>query len=138
MVREPQAAGAARRELQALLGELDDLEFDLIALLMTELIANSVLHAGPRAGGLLTLDVRITDTSARVTVTDGGRGFVPRARGDQEPTDGHWGLQLVEELADHWGVDTGKGTAVWFELDRAVAAPPTRRPSGERPVARRA
>jgi anti-sigma regulatory factor (Ser/Thr protein kinase) len=105
---------------------------------MTELIANSVLHAGPRAGGLLTLDVRISDTSARVTVTDGGPGFAPQVRTGEEATDGHWGLLLVEELSDRWGVETGKGTAVWFELDRPAAAAAERRDSDERPVVRRA
>jgi anti-sigma regulatory factor (Ser/Thr protein kinase)/DNA-directed RNA polymerase subunit RPC12/RpoP len=122
MVREPQAAGAARRELDLLLGELERGEFDLTALLVSELIANSVQQAGPRASGPLALDVSVTDASVRVTVTDGGGGFVPDVRTNKEPTDGDWGLQLVDELADRWGINTDSGTSVWFELDRSTDA----------------
>ena len=34
-----------------------------------------------------------------------------------------WGLYLVDELADRWGMDRGKrgGTRIWFELDGAAA-----------------
>lgn len=121
MVREPQAASAARRDLAALRGELDGAEFDLTALLMTELITNSVLHAGAGAGTLFELDVFVTDDIVRVSVTDGGGGFVADAGTPKQPTDGHWGLQLVDELADRWGTSTDRGTTVWFELDRQPA-----------------
>ena len=33
-----------------------------------------------------------------------------------------WGLYLVAELADRWGVDSDDRTLVWFELDRRAAA----------------
>ena len=33
-----------------------------------------------------------------------------------------WGLYLVAELADRWGVDSDERTLVWFELDRRAAA----------------
>ena len=33
-----------------------------------------------------------------------------------------WGLYLVAELADRWGVDSDDETLVWFELDRRAAA----------------
>ena len=117
MVREPQAAAAARLDLEALVGELGRAEFEVTALLMTELIANSVQHAGAEAGGLFALDVSVSDQLVRVAVTDGGPGFF-HDRTNVHPTDGHWGLQLVEELADRWGVDTDRGTAAWFELER--------------------
>ena len=130
MAREPQAAAVARRELEVLLGALERGQFDRIALLVTELIANSVLHAGPRAGGLLTLDVLVTDASVRATVTDGGNGFVPEVPASKDPTDGHWGLQLVHELADRWGVRTEGCTAVWFELDRTTNGRQRRRAQG--------
>jgi hypothetical protein len=29
-----------------------------------------------------------------------------------------WGLYLVDRLADRWGIVTGDGTTVWFELTR--------------------
>ena len=32
-----------------------------------------------------------------------------------------WGLYLVRELSDRWGVERNKQTRVWFELDREAA-----------------
>ena len=32
--------------------------------------------------------------------------------------DSGWGLYLVEQIADRWGVTQDDGTCVWFELDR--------------------
>ena len=130
MAREPQAAGAARHELALLLGELDRAEFEVIALLVSELIANSVQHAGPLAGGLLALDVSITDRSLQVTVTDGGSGFAPALPANDETVDGRWGLRLVDLLADRWGIESDSGTAVWFELDRAAVRQLARRALG--------
>jgi len=119
LARVPRAAGIARRELRALLGELDAAEFEITTLLTTELIANSVLHAGASAGDRVTLDVTVSEDRVHVSVRDGGEGFVPAGRGEIDPLEGHWGLHLVEELADRWAVDQDDGTAVWFELDRA-------------------
>ena len=30
-----------------------------------------------------------------------------------------WGLYLVSELSDRWGVDHRRRTRVWFEMDRS-------------------
>ena len=32
--------------------------------------------------------------------------------------DSGWGLYLVDQIADRWGVDHDPGTRVWFEIDR--------------------
>lgn len=122
--REPVAAAAARRELEALSAELDRYELQVIALLTTELIANSVMHAGPGAGELLGLEVDVMPERIRVAVRDGGPGFVPSERQRIDP-DGHWGLHLVDTLASRWEVEVDgerDETVVWFELDREHAA----------------
>jgi anti-sigma regulatory factor (Ser/Thr protein kinase) len=125
LVREPQAAGAARQELGRLQGELLARELEIASLLTTELITNSVRHAGPGAGRMLAFEVRATETVVRVTVSDGGDGFVPHDRLNGQPAhDGGWGLHLVDKLADRWGAETGQGTSVWFELDRESAPEP--------------
>ncbi len=50
-------------------------------------------------------------------VINQGASFEPVAR-DKPVTDvGGWGLHLVEELTDDWGVHEGS-THVWFEIDR--------------------
>jgi anti-sigma regulatory factor (Ser/Thr protein kinase) len=120
MVREPQAAAAARRELEGLADDLDARERRVAALLMTELIANSVQHAGSGGGSLIALDMSVTSERVRVAVRDGGIGFVPDER-PADPMAGSWGLQLVDSLADRWCVSTDRGTVVTFELDRASA-----------------
>ena len=110
VARGPRAARTARRELENLLGRLAPDQVDAATLLTDELVSNSVKHAGPRAGRFFTLDVTLTDRLLRVSVTDGGRGFVPDAR--------QRGLQLVDGLADRWGVTCNGRTEVWFELER--------------------
>ena len=116
LVREPRAVGAVRRELNTLLGRLNHAEVDVAGLLTTELIAGSIKH-DPPTGGVLTLEVSVTDSSLRVTLTDGGNGFVPYETEKRRPGRTR-GLQLLDELADRWGVDSGRTTAIWFELDR--------------------
>ncbi|HEX6460898.1 MAG TPA: ATP-binding protein, partial [Thermoleophilaceae bacterium] len=56
------------------------------------------------------------DERLRVEVGDDGPGFVPAPRSADAPLDSHWGLHLVEELADRWGVVAEPETLVWFEL----------------------
>jgi hypothetical protein len=52
-----------------------------------------------------------------VQVDDDGPGFTPPAAPPPEDADAGWGLFLVEQLADSWGVgEDGRG--VWFEIDR--------------------
>jgi anti-sigma regulatory factor (Ser/Thr protein kinase) len=117
---QPDAASAARRELERLLWALDSAEFQVLSLLVTELIANTVKHTNG-SGGMIRLEITLTDDLARVEVHDPGRGFNPAARDDASPLDSHWGLHLVESLTDRWGVDAEPDTRVWFELDRASA-----------------
>jgi anti-sigma regulatory factor (Ser/Thr protein kinase) len=121
--RDLEATVEARRELERFEGDLDAADLEIVALLMTELVANSVIHAGPDAGPHVRLSLTVTSDRVRVEVRDGGRGFVPVRRG---PAHGslHWGIELVDRLADRWQVvpNDGRGeTSVWFELDRGRA-----------------
>src|SRR4051812_30610658 len=85
------SAAAARRELETLSWNLDTAEFGVVALLVTELIANSVQHSGMRPGGSVRLDVVLSETCVRVEVRDDGPGFVPAVRDDESPLESHWG-----------------------------------------------
>ena len=52
-----------------------------------------------------------------MAVADDGPGFDPDTlRGPSPDNVGGWGLLLVEQLADSWGVDRDGSTFVWFEL----------------------
>jgi two-component sensor histidine kinase len=90
-----------------------------LELLVTELATNGVKHAQIRSGGnRITLDARVDSHVLHVEVRDRGQGFEARPRfGRSEP--GGWGLQLVEGIAERWGVQRDP-TTVWFELPRAA------------------
>ena len=115
----PGAACEARRALASSRLVADSQQATLL-LLVSELVSNSVRHAGLRAGESIRLVARCDDEFARVEVCDAGRsGRVPSKRepafGELEP--GGLGLMLVDEMADRWGVNCdGRGTCVWFEL----------------------
>ncbi len=90
-----------------------------VRLLITELVANSVRHAGLAKTDRIGLDIDADDVLVRVEVRDGGAGFQPPSRFDGPPegTSGR-GLYLVDALADRWGVERGDDdTVVWFEVD---------------------
>ena len=113
----PQAAGEGRHALDRLEGALDEEQLGELRLLVTELLTNSIRHGG--SPDWITLDVEIYSNAVRAVVTDHGRGFepepTPRPHKDRP---GGWGLCLVDRLADRWGVERNRGTAVWFELGR--------------------
>jgi anti-sigma regulatory factor (Ser/Thr protein kinase) len=113
---------AARQALSGLDTILDAGAFYDASLCVSELVTNAVLHADIGEDAELRLDVQIDPRGKlRVEVTDTGRGFTPpvESAGD----DGGWGLFLVEQLSDAWGVDCNEGTCVWFELNLAEGKP---------------
>jgi serine/threonine-protein kinase RsbW len=91
-----------------------------LLLLVSELVSNSVRHAGLRRDERIRLRARREERVAYVEVCDAGRsGRIPAKREDGldalEP--GGLGLVLVDEMADRWGVAcSGDETCVWFEL----------------------
>lgn len=88
-----------------------------LKLLVSELVTNSVLHAGLGRGDHISLTVAVGTEAVRVEVSDPGPGFAEPPKPDIEATRGR-GLLLVERVADRWGVNRGERTRVWFELDR--------------------
>jgi anti-sigma regulatory factor (Ser/Thr protein kinase) len=124
MVRAaPSAACEARRAI-AQSGLVADSQQATLLLLVSELVSNSVRHAGLRDDEPIRLIARCDDDRTRVEVCDAGRsGRVPSKRrptlGGVEP--GGLGLMLVDEMAERWGVSCdGNGTCVWFELPCAA------------------
>jgi anti-sigma regulatory factor (Ser/Thr protein kinase) len=113
----PYAVTAARLALADLESQLDaSVAFD-VRLLVSELVTNSVQHAQVSAEDSIVLKVGFTDNIVRVEVHDNGPGFEPPATPPPEDADAGWGLFLVEQLADGWGVGEG-GKPVWFEIHR--------------------
>ncbi len=113
------AAASARRALGRLRGDLDPPLMETMRLLVTELVANSVKHAGADA---IDLRVIVTQPAVWAEVGDFGPGFEPSGRAGRNGEDDErgWGLFLVERLAERWGVNReGNTTRVWFEMRRA-------------------
>ena len=84
-----------------------------VALLVSEMVTNAVLHARTE----ITVSVEYQGDWLRVEVADSSpvgptvRNFTTQAATGR-------GLQLVEELADRWGTEPSPdGKVVWFEVD---------------------
>jgi anti-sigma regulatory factor (Ser/Thr protein kinase) len=115
---EAASASAARRFVAAELRQagLDGLA-DTALLLVSELVANAVLHAHTD----LVVVVRVDTERVTVEVHDGVADAPSPKRYSTLSGTGR-GLVLVEGLADGWGVEpTHGGKFVWFELARPLA-----------------
>jgi anti-sigma regulatory factor (Ser/Thr protein kinase) len=105
----------ARRTLNQLRLPLP-LAFDA-QLLVSELVSNSVRHAGLGGDDLIRVTADWSGDRLRVHVRDGGgpRRASP-VSGSIRPAPGAesgWGLYLVDRLASRWGTTAG---GYWFEL----------------------
>jgi anti-sigma regulatory factor (Ser/Thr protein kinase) len=114
----PSAAGGARNALLALDGRVDKALLDDVRLLVSELVTNSVRHSSIGERDIVRMTVAVTERTLRVEVMDPGPGFEPAPRDADRTRPGGWGLYLVDQLSDRWGVVRDHFTRVWFELDR--------------------
>ena len=115
---DAEAAGAARGAVRELRGALGQERLDTLALLVSEVVTNAVRHSMAGSGAGVELDLAARSGAVRAEVIDHGVGFDPGQAGLRSDPGG-WGLYLLDELADDWGVTRDKGdhsTTVWFEL----------------------
>ncbi|HEX2411402.1 MAG TPA: ATP-binding protein [Solirubrobacteraceae bacterium] len=117
-----EAASAARHALDDLGDAVPDARLRDVRLLVSEVVTNAVRHANLATGDVIELVVELKRRTLRVEVHDPGGGFVPSAPSPDPTRPSGWGLYLVAELADRWGVDSDETTLVWFEFDREAAA----------------
>jgi anti-sigma regulatory factor (Ser/Thr protein kinase) len=108
----------------AVIGHCDDFDLDgslchTLVLLVSEIVSNAVLHSRGPADAPIILTATVTEDAVRITVTDAGRGFIPKLR-DPACVGAGYGLYLVDKAATRWGVDSVGGTRVWFELSRTA------------------
>jgi anti-sigma regulatory factor (Ser/Thr protein kinase) len=116
------AASVARHTVAGLAPYLDRGVAEDAELLVSELVTNSVRHAGLPDEASIEFSVRASAEVLMVEVADAGRGFDhispmrPRVVAGVAEASG-WGLFLVDRISDRWGaVKTDGETRVWFEL----------------------
>ena len=64
----------------------------------------------------IRVKMRLGSGRARIEVSDTGAGFERPV--DPEPlAESGWGMYLLEQIADRWGVERNGATCVWFEID---------------------
>ena len=113
-----EAVLAARHSLDRFEGLLLPEKLEDVRLVVSELVTNSVRHAGLSPDEQISLAVVIADGSVRGRVCDPGPGFEkptePKPRTDLS---GGWGLPIVERISDRWGIKRNGCACVWFEID---------------------
>ena len=114
----PGAAAEARRALEELNDLLPPEKLENVRLLVSELVTNSILHAGVSPEEAITVTVTVQGGLARGEVRDRGHGFEPPHQPVPKPDlAGGWGLYIVDKVADRWGVAHTGSKSVWFEID---------------------
>ena len=123
----------ARHAVAGLAPYLDRCVAENAELLVSELVTNSVLHAGLPEEATIEFSVRASAEVLMVEVADAGQGFDhtvqprPATDGGTAKSSG-WGLFLVDRIADRWGaVQTNGETRVWFELSPGAIVPDAQR-----------
>jgi anti-sigma regulatory factor (Ser/Thr protein kinase) len=113
---DPASAAKARRLLDETLRSWRcEALVDVATLLVSELVANAILHAGT------TIEVvaRVVPQRLRIEVHDDNPRMPVRKHYSNLSGTGR-GLLLVERLAADWGAEaTESGKRVWFELDQS-------------------
>jgi anti-sigma regulatory factor (Ser/Thr protein kinase) len=107
----------ARHRLDGLEDALSERRVEDLRLLISELVTNSIRHAGLLPGDRISVCIQWSDGGITGEVIDAGRGFVAAPRADPISEESGWGLFIVERISTRWGTESGPTTRVWFELD---------------------
>jgi anti-sigma regulatory factor (Ser/Thr protein kinase) len=109
----------ARAALDELLEAVGPDRLEDLRLVVSELVTNSVRHAGLGQGDRIDLRVEPLEDAIRVEIHDRGPGFETPASPTSMYQESGWGLYLVSRIAERWGVSSDAGgTTVWLEIAR--------------------
>ncbi len=121
---EPEVVTTARHALGQLTNLLPPEKLEDVRLVVSELVTNSILHAGLSADDQISLTVTVSDGAVRGSVCDPGPGFgMPSEPGPRSDLSGGWGLPIVETISDRWGIEGNRHACVWFEIDCHISLP---------------
>jgi anti-sigma regulatory factor (Ser/Thr protein kinase) len=116
LAARPEAVARARRAVVGL--AVDEATRDDLFVLVSELVTNSVRHAGLAADDPITVHITSGSERVRVAVHDGGPGFCPPPpKPPEDLTAGGQGCTIVSALSDAWGIEADDtGCTVWCEV----------------------
>ena len=115
---ESEVVSTARHALDQLANLLPPERLEEIRLVVSELVTNSILHAGLSPNDRISLKVTVSAGSVRGKVCDPGPGFEASSEPCPQPNlSGGWGLPILERISDRWGVERNNHTCVWFEIN---------------------
>jgi len=103
VLRAGLAAPANARHMVDTLPLAEELR-DALVMVVSELVTNSVRHAGIAAEDPIDLHVTADDRRAFVSVHDGGPGFSLPIATNGKPRAGGLGLKIVAALSEDWSV----------------------------------
>jgi anti-sigma regulatory factor (Ser/Thr protein kinase) len=120
----PEFLPEVRRALEDL--ELSEAFLADAQLLTTELVSNSIRHAGLGPDDVIVVTVTCSAGILRVTVQDAGTRTPPEhiLAGSIRPSPtgrSGWGLYLVDKVATRWGTNIAGRVGFWFELEERLA-----------------
>lgn len=102
-----EAPRISRQKLSEIRGEIGP-RFDDLALVVSELVSNSVRHSGHET---VSVSIKKIANLVRLEVRDSGPGFDP-----DHIDSGGMGLRIVSRIADAWGIDNDGACTVWVEI----------------------
>jgi anti-sigma regulatory factor (Ser/Thr protein kinase) len=112
----PGAPARARSAVTGWLsGQVSPKLLDDARLLVSELVTNSVRHAGLAPGAPIRLSIGVSDGRVHLEVEDPGDASLAALVPDRRRGSG-FGLYLVDLLAERWGSTHDGATRVWAEL----------------------
>jgi anti-sigma regulatory factor (Ser/Thr protein kinase) len=109
----PSAPAQARRLADALASELPAVTVEDIRLVTSELVTNSVKHAGNPPGHPIEVSLSLHSDRVRLEVVDRSV-FDPTPETSTELREVKWGLLLLDRIADTWGRISEGG--IWAEF----------------------
>lgn len=112
------APGEARRlSWEFLRNRMDEARAVEFLIMVSEVVGNAVRHGRPEPDGRIGLRLESEAAVARAVVTDAAPVFSFDREILAERDLDHFGLFVVDALADRWGLSLDGKKAVWFEVD---------------------
>jgi anti-sigma regulatory factor (Ser/Thr protein kinase) len=115
----PDSIPRARAALDDLVDVVGPERLEDLRLVVSELVTNSVRHAGLGRRDAIDLRVEPARDRIRVEIHDPGPGFDAPGSPTSLYQESGWGLFLVSQISEAWGVSSDdNGTTVWLEIAR--------------------